>query len=635
MSNKLKLIAALLICLNLFWVFHLRDVESKQPMTIVSDGVANAWIRVAPDASDRVTSAAAELSACIEKRTGATVPVLKEKADPRPVPISIKTIDEKDPVYAGMKALWPDGFVIDTSGRDEIVISALTDSGAQFGVYEFLERFVGVRWLFPGPLGVDVPESPSFEVPRTVIREKPVFFSRQMSGFPNPVQRQWATHLRLRGHVRFSHNLNRIYPPQTYKKSHPGFFPLKNGQRKIPEDNRSQGWQPCLSADGIVDAAIKNICAYFEKTDSPRSYREDNACDQRLPNDAKIDTYSLGINDFGGFCECELCAAADSGQKNFTGYPDRSELYFKWANAVAEGVLARFPDKWFGCLAYDNLLEPPQMEPVHPRIIAFMTYDRMKWIDASVESIGHQVTRAWDKKTQMLGWYDYIYGSVYHVPRIYFHQMAGYYRFGADHGVSAVYAEACPNWGEGPKLYVAAKLMWNPYADVDQILNQWYERAVGKEAAPYLARYYTLWETFWTQRIRNTKWFTPRGQFLHFWLPDYLELVTFDDISESRRLLETAVEKARTPIHKKRARLLLRAFEYYEASAVSYLGLYTDTRQPGKSPAWYKMMQRKRKRLIDQFETDPVLVHPIRFDRKFSWADLHPFNQVGSEGVRE
>jgi len=633
MSHKFKFFAAVLISVNLVCIFYLRQMESRQPLSLVADGTANAWIRVAPDTSDTVKSAAAELSAYIEKRTGAAVPVMEANAGRRCIRISLNTVDAENPAYAGMKDLWPDGFVIDTTGRNEVAISALTDAGVQFGVYEFLERFVGVRWLFPGPLGEDIPKNRSLESARTELRERPVFFSRQMSGFRNPVQRRWAGHLRLKGHVSFSHNLNRIFPPETYGDTHPEFFPLINGKRHIPDTGRSQGWQPCFTAPGIVDEAVSNICGYFETAGSPGSRgasKETRSGEAMLPDRSRNDTVSLGINDFGGFCECETCAAADGGQRNFTGYPDRSDLYFKWANAVADGVTARFPDKWFGCLAYDNILEPPREAPVHPRIIPFMTYDRMKWIDPPVESAGRRVTEAWHEKTQVLGWYDYIYGSVYHVPRIYFHKMAEYYRFGADHGVRALYAEACPNWGEGPKLYVAARLFWNPYADVDRMLNEWYERAVGKRAASDLAKYYALWEHFWTTRILQSDWFTPRGQFLHFWRPDYLELVTFDDIDTSRRLLESVVEKTETSLQKQRAELLLQSFEYYEASALAYLGLYKKTLQPGRSPAWYRMLQRKRKRLVDHFETDPVLVHPVRFDRKFSWAERHAFNEVSS-----
>ena len=39
----------------------------------------------------------------------------------------------------------------------QVIIAGPTPYGTEFGVYEFLERYVGVRWLMPGPDGEDVP----------------------------------------------------------------------------------------------------------------------------------------------------------------------------------------------------------------------------------------------------------------------------------------------------------------------------------------------------------------------------------------------------------------------------------------------------------------------------------------------
>ena len=49
----------------------------------------------------------------------------------------------------------------------------------------------------------------------------------------------------------------------------------------------------------------------------------------------------------------------------------------------------------------------------------------------------------------------------------------------------------------------------------------------------------------------------------------YLEMVT-DEISQGRKLLESVAAKTKTPDQRTRVNLILRAFEYYEASAISY-----------------------------------------------------------------
>jgi hypothetical protein len=168
---------------------------------------------------------------------------------------------------------------------------------------------------------------------------------------------------------------------------------------------------------------------------------------------------------------------------------------------------------------------------------------------------------------------------------------------------------------------------------VDTLLHDWYLRAVGPDAADALAAYYAHWEDFWTRRILASQWFSKSGQYLAFYVPGYLSDVSAEEIVQSRKLLEHTVSKARTAPQKARAKLLLRAFEYYEASAYAYGG------QPGRvtktangkvetippsvpqteaealalleSGNHSLLMDRKRQRLVNEFAKDPVLVHPL------------------------
>jgi len=250
----------------------------------------------------------------------------------------------------------------------------------------------------------------------------------------------------------------------------------------------------------------------------------------------------------------------------------------------------------------------------------------MKWADPTIAAEGKRVTEQWQKAASRLGWYDYIYGTPYCVPRIYFHTMADYYRYGVRHGVSAMYAEAYPNWGEGPKLYIALKLQWDPTLDVDALLREWCEKAVGADAATDLLTYYYMWQRFWTQTVVSSPWFTARNnEYLFFGRPEYLELIT-DEISRSRALLEAVVSKAKTAEQKARADILLRAFSYYEASALSYAGLRkkgavvigrpeTLAPEETENQEYYRKLAGKRQVLSEEFQDDPVLVHPLPFNR--------------------
>lgn len=566
---------------------------------------AKAVIVINDDASRQLKDAATELSKYVRLSTGVEIKIIKNtetKTVPNMVFILIKKDGRQNEANIYSYA-FAENFAIFFPDRNTIVISGTTDWGVEFAVYEFLERYVGIRWLMPGPSGTFIPKHDKLSVIMRNLEEKPAFISRLLSGLKGQDQYLWARRNRMHGQVKFHHNLFNLFPPSKYAKTHQEFFPLINGKRYIPEDNTQHQWQPCFSAPGLVDEAVKNISEYFSEHPEESSY-------------------SLGVNDSGGYCECPACLALNGDAKNFLGLRNMSEQYFQWANAVAEGVLKKHPDKWFGCLAYSEVAAPPSKVKVHPRIIPFMTYDRMKWVDHLREIEGKGMTKRWHQQSSILGWYDYIYGTPYLVPRVYFHKMADYYKFGYENGVRAMYAEAYPNWGEGPKLYLALKLQWDPYLDTDKLLNEWYDACVGKEASPYLKAYYEIWEKFWTQKAPTTKWFSIGFQYLRFYEAGYVDRID-DEIVRSRKLLEKVGMLARTTEQKKRADLIMKAFEYYEASVISY----QLKQKCGSFSTWpssincnlFQKMKERRQSLLNAFEVDPVLVHPSRYDQ---WKTL-------------
>jgi len=573
---------------------------------IVRDHKARAAIVLTEDGLEQLRSACAEMQGRVQEATGAALEIVPTRPKDR-VGIHVGRSAYVDALKFDLDGLDDDGFVIRFPDAGNIVILGPTPHGTEFGVYDFLERYVGVRWLMPGRNGTDVPKQATIQIPTNPLRDEPAFFSRLFSGLRGGAHVTWARRNRMHGRAKFHHNLIRLFPPETYTKSHPEFFPLRGGERFLPPTNSTHRWQPCFTAPGIVEEGIRNIVEYFNANpDAP--------------------SYSLGVNDSSGHCECENCRAADPGRKNFIGRDHLSDRYFTWTNQVVEGVLKTHPDKFFGCLAYSEIADPPDRVKIHERIIPYMTYDRMKWMHPDVRAKGEEATRAWRRQCPVLGWYDYIYGTPYCLPRVWFHHMGDYYRFGHKNGVRALYAEAYANFGEGPKLYVSLKLQWNPFRDVDELLGEWYERCVGADAARYLKEYYAHWEDFWTRRILDSPWFSERGQYLRFYSPAYLADVSPDEIAQSRRLLEMALAKTRTAKQRARAKLLLRAFEYYEASVLAYPrdalgGAPVDSDEKAlrvidDALLRITMNAKRRKLQLEEFAKHPVLVHPITMERR-------------------
>jgi hypothetical protein len=575
---------------------------------LVRDGQPLAQIVCPADASDQVKTVAAKLAALVKEASGAELPVVAE---------GDVQADAKQPlILLGRTKLWPitipkgfddDGFIIAAKGR-AVSICGPTDYGTEFGVYDFLERYLGVRWLLPGENGTDVPATKTINIPEGRAQDQPVFFSRLFSGLKGAPQAEWARYNRMHGRVSFHHSIGEnIFQPQKYRDTHPEFYPMKDGKtRYLPKDGDYVAWQPCFSEPGTVQVAIDAICEHFKaQPESP--------------------SFSLGVNDSSGHCRCPNCLARLSGEKNFLGMNDYSDLYYDWCNQVIAGVLKQYPDKWFGCLAYSEVAAPPKQVKVHERMIPYMTYDRMKWVDPEVERDGHAATEAWHAVSPTLGWYDYIYGTPYCLPRVWFHHSGVYERYAQQQGVKAHYAEIYPNWGEGPKPYIFMKLWWNPNQDVDKLLNEWYLRCVGPKAAPDLAAYYAIWERFWTKDILNSKWFSKNGQYLNFGSPGYLADVKREDILQSRRLLDSCIAKCATDKQRARAQLLEKAFQYYEASALAYLAntetppvLNTEAdalKALDAAGSGMVMAQKRRVLALEVYPKDPVLVNPLGIDQ--------------------
>lgn len=524
-----------------------------QRMTLAAGG--GLWLVNRRQSAAEIDEAAAELANYISKCTGAHIemgPGDGEMGSPGSPVIHLGRDSWVERLIPHLPVLDDDGFAIETIDAWNLVIAGSSPRGTRYGVLEFIETILGVRWLFPGPLGEHAPRLDPLPLPEIHVRQEPAFVSRTQPGLPSPAQKHWGRRQRLHeGLCGATHSLQGIFAPAKYALSHPEFFPVVNGRRYL--DPGGWDWHPCFCAEGLAEEAARVAVEYFRDHPQERGF-------------------SISISDGDVHCECANCLEAERGRRNWLGMRHVSEQYFRWANRVAELVAVEFPDRYLGTLAYANLFDPPSEVKVHSNIVVFHTYDRHKWIHPALERDGHQLTQDWRAVCSHLAWYDYTFGASLLVPRIYFHRMATNYRYAKEIGVEGIAAETCHNWAEAPKYYLLARLQWDPNVDVDAVLAEWYSLAVGEQAAPYLAQYYEYWEIIWADRMLNSRAFSLRAQ---QWLPiqddSYLDVLRPEDFSTSRDLLQQTVNQAGSDIQKERARLLLRGFSFYEAAAAARL----------------------------------------------------------------
>ncbi|MBN2309223.1 MAG: hypothetical protein JXR94_09650, partial [Candidatus Hydrogenedentes bacterium] len=124
---------------------------------LVRDGQPAAAVVVAEGAGEPVRRAAELFVATVRESTGAELPVVHEPPGAGTA-VFVGPGPWTDAAPVEQEGLDDDGFDILFPDEHSILILGPTDYGTEFGVCEFLERFVGVRWLLPGPDGTDVPK---------------------------------------------------------------------------------------------------------------------------------------------------------------------------------------------------------------------------------------------------------------------------------------------------------------------------------------------------------------------------------------------------------------------------------------------------------------------------------------------
>ena len=453
----------------------------------VLDGERQATIVYENAARDDAVRAYKDLAAYLKQATGREFAVVAEK--------DFKPSSHAYPIFVGLVTALPeeDAAELQRVDRDAFLVhvtpSAVYLAGPRpwstyWAVCQFLEDHVGVRWLIPGPLGVDVPESSLLVAGAYRRLHEPVMLSRLWSGAH--YGGEWSLRQRIHGRYRFHHNLLNVFDPAKYYDEHPDWYPLRNGTRYRPTGSSDHSWQPCFAtASSVKHAADIARAAWAANPD--------------------LESYSYGCNDGQGWCECDGCTAADRPIEAWDGFEGTySYRFYGWLNRVAAELETTDPEKMLGCLAYSTYILPPEEMGLHRNIIPYLTSNRADYYERQFRRKDQQLLEWWGRVANQMGIYDYAYGMGFVIPRIYNGWFQKAIQHAVAHGVKGFYAEVYPNWGlDGHKLYVMARVLWDPDADIDAITDEWMSRMFREAAAP-MAKHFALCERTWRKQKTGT-----------------------------------------------------------------------------------------------------------------------------------
>ncbi len=518
--------------------------EGKTSLSIVRDGQATATIVLPANPVPEEESAAKELTTYVEKMSGARLPIVREGAQVAGVKVCVGRTKFVDGLGLNLEKLDWDGFVMKSVG-DSLVLCGRNPHGTEFAVYRFLSKYGGVRWYIPTELGEHVPQRKDWSISTINDVEQPHFLSRQWSAVAPFDKGVWEKRNLMRARFAFHHNLLHVFTPDLYDK-HPDWFPLRDGKRYQPKGADDHSWQPCMSNPEAAKFAAQAAAKAFEKNPS-------------------LVSFSLGINDSNGYCQCPNCQALVDPQKKFRDRPDYSDLVFTFMNRAAEELTKTHPDKYLGCLAYSWCESVPSF-PVHPHIIPYLTNDRAQWLDAKFKANDMELIRRWSKASPNIAIYDYYYGSGYVIPRLFTRLVKESLLFAKNNNVKGFYGEIYSNWSlDGPKAWLASQLLWDADQDVNALLNDYYTHFFQESAAP-MRQYFELCERQWMNQKGEARWFK------YFFDAAQLELFPPEVCQQARRYLDEAARLAQSDLVKRRVKLYSEGFRMTELYATVYHG---------------------------------------------------------------
>ena len=264
----------------------------------------NAEVLVAPDAPSATRFAAQELVKFLSQVLGASVPLATAPSGSK---VAIVVGENKWSRAAGVdvSALKRDGFIIRcVPGKRRIYVVGRDDAkydlsravetqrpdgwrlpcecASVFAAYDFLERYAGVRFYFPGEMGTVVPRRAAVKVPAGEVRSEPdwrcrVLFTDEFGKWPDdlPLKEVWRRsrleQLRLRSTTeRFtcSHGQYHMNMAKRFGKTHPEYFTMKADGSRLNDPSgkapgRSEGTQDLCQSSKVWDEIFEDAKSYF------------------------------------------------------------------------------------------------------------------------------------------------------------------------------------------------------------------------------------------------------------------------------------------------------------------------------------------------------------------------------------
>jgi len=453
-------------------------------------------IYLSPQADPTEVYAAQELQGVLKKISGAEFEVVSLAA--APVSRAIIIGDLKNPEVQSQA----DALRLSAGEVEEIAVYTLGERlylagnqprGALYAVYSFLQRELGVRWLWPGSSGEFMPTKTSWTLPKLAFNHRPAIRYR---GFhlcgdwrDHQIFREWmarnfinihrhaasAEEKRMGFYSMWSSHNARVRDKSIFDQ-HPEYFAEVQGMRY--RENI------CFSNPGVLGIVAESMAEYIRKR-------------------PELDILSIFPSDNQTYCRCDECAKTDV-----------STAWFGFYNRLTDTLKQEFPELRFATIAYQGYRAVPKCRIRNSEFVEYASYMR-----CNVHPFGHpdcklndDISSAfleWKATGLPIGNYAYEYDIFSKNRRFapFLSMIDNAIKTGKKLGHVSMITEILLSPKRGPDVYVNnvqnrlsiylyARLLWDPDQSMTDILRDWCQTAFGKAAGP-MFDYYTAMDRAW------------------------------------------------------------------------------------------------------------------------------------------
>ncbi|MFZ9301592.1 MAG: DUF4838 domain-containing protein, partial [Chitinophagaceae bacterium] len=350
-----------------------------------------------------------------------------------------------------------DGYQLCSFGKEVALIGG-NGKGIMYAVYAFLEE-LGFRKFGPNetftPISAKYPARQQNMIINPIIKYRTTSYS----DMGDDEYAHWHKLSSRSDWGLFVHTFDTLIPEKKYAAEHPEFYSLIDGKRR-------PGTQLCLSNPEVLNVLMSNL--HTKMAEKPNSKY-----------------WSVSQDDNDQYCRCEQCTELNT---RYGGVPSGSIIHF--VNQVA----AAFPNKIISTLAYWYSRKAPKNIVIEPNVnimLCNIESSRQAPVFVTDKAFSNDL-KDWGALAKDILIWDYniqFTNFVSPFPNLF--TIKPNIKFYTDNHVNALFMQANNEKAAEMALlrsYLISKLMWNPDADDQVIIDEFLQGYFGK-AASFIRRY--------------------------------------------------------------------------------------------------------------------------------------------------